>query len=45
VGVEPGNDAALLTYAAAGADEREDFVMLTWQHGPTGEDRDTTTSE
>ena len=34
VGVEPDNDAALRTYAAAGATEREDFVMLTWQLQP-----------
>jgi ribosomal protein S18 acetylase RimI-like enzyme len=33
VGTEPGNDAALATYRAAGAEPPEPFLTLTWTFG------------
>jgi ribosomal protein S18 acetylase RimI-like enzyme len=39
VGVDPDNDAALATYAGAGAGDGEPFTMLTWsfdQAAPAG---------
>lgn len=32
VATEPDNVAALATYRAAGSDQGEDFVVLTWEY-------------